>query len=141
VPADLQTLLYYAAGILIGVGIVIGARIALRARQEAREGVDLVTDADMLSEFQRARDSGEMDDAEFQRVGSPGASSSRGIPLDERPGLSPSVGQGGRTRVGTGTGHFGTGRRFAFQTCSLLWPSVVTVTVPLIVSESAQTPR
>jgi len=36
--------------------------------QDAREGVNLVNEADLLSEFQRARDAGEMDDAEFRRV-------------------------------------------------------------------------
>jgi len=64
----MQSLLYYAAAVLLAAGILLGVKIALRARQDAREGVDLVNEAELLSEFQRARDSGEMDDAEFRRV-------------------------------------------------------------------------
>ena len=68
VPAHLNSILYYAAVILLVGGIIVGVASALRARREAREGVDLASEAEMLSEFQRARDAGEMDDAEFRRV-------------------------------------------------------------------------
>jgi len=70
VPAYLQTILYYTALIALLGGIIVGVGLALQARREAREGGDLLrtTEADMLTEFQRARDAGEMDDAEFRRV-------------------------------------------------------------------------
>jgi hypothetical protein len=66
----LNNLLYYAGVLILVVGFFVGLAWALRARREAREGVDLglTSEADMLSEFQRAREAGEMDEAEFRRV-------------------------------------------------------------------------
>ena len=67
-PAHWNNVLYYVAFVVLVGGFIAGLAYALRARREAREGVDLTSDNDMLSEFQRARDAGEMDDAEFRRV-------------------------------------------------------------------------
>jgi len=64
----MQNILYYTALIVLVGGFIVGLALALRSRREAREGVDLTSEADMLTEFQRARDAGEMDDAEFRRV-------------------------------------------------------------------------
>jgi len=68
VPANWNNVLYYVALVVLVGGSIIGVAWALRARREAREGVDFISEADMLTEFQRARDAGEMDDAEFRRV-------------------------------------------------------------------------
>jgi len=68
VPAHFHSILYYSAVILLIGGIIVGVAWALQTRREAREGVDLTSEAEMLSEFQRARDAGEMDEAEFRRV-------------------------------------------------------------------------
>jgi len=68
VPVNLHNFLYYTALIVLVGGGIVGVAMALRARREAREGVDLTSQAEMLSEFQRALDAGEMDDAEFRRV-------------------------------------------------------------------------
>ena len=67
-PVHLNNVLYYAAIVVLVGGFIFGVVFALQARREAREGVDLTSEADMISEFQRARDAGEMDDAEFRRV-------------------------------------------------------------------------
>ncbi|MEJ7638455.1 MAG: hypothetical protein WKF75_10895 [Singulisphaera sp.] len=67
-PVYLQNLLYYSALIVLIGGSIIGVAFALRARRDAREGVNLTSEAEMISEFQRARDAGEMDEAEFRRV-------------------------------------------------------------------------
>ena len=67
-PASLNTILYYAGIVILIGGFIVGTALALRARREAREGVDITSDAEMLLEFQRARDAGEMDEAEFRRV-------------------------------------------------------------------------
>jgi len=68
VPAHWNSILYYSGIVILVVGFFIGAALALRARREAREGVEITSEAEMLSEFQRARDAGEMDEAEFRRV-------------------------------------------------------------------------
>jgi hypothetical protein len=68
VPAHWNSILYYSGIVILVVGFFVGAALALRARREAREGVDITSEAEMLSEFQRARDAGEMDEAEFRRV-------------------------------------------------------------------------
>jgi len=68
VPAYLNTILYYSAIVILVGGLIVGVALALQARREAREGVDLTSESEMLSEFQRARDAGEMDEAEFRRV-------------------------------------------------------------------------
>jgi len=68
VPVTMQTVLYYVAVVVLVGGFFVGVALALQARREAREGVDLTSEADMLSEFQRAREAGEMDEAEFRRV-------------------------------------------------------------------------
>jgi len=68
VPVHLNSILYYSAIVILVGGFIVGVAFALQARREAREGVDLISEADMLTEFQRARDAGEMDDAEFRRV-------------------------------------------------------------------------
>ena len=67
-PVYMQNIFYYAALIVLVGGLVVGVGLAMRARREAREGVALTSEADMLSEFQRAREAGEMDEAEFRRV-------------------------------------------------------------------------
>ncbi len=67
-PAHWNSILYYSGIVILVVGFFVGAALALRARREAREGVDITSEAEMLSEFQRARDAGEMDEAEFRRV-------------------------------------------------------------------------
>ncbi len=67
-PVQWNTILYYAAIVLLIGGFLVGVAYALQARREAREGVNLTSDAEMLTEFQRARDAGELDDAEFRRV-------------------------------------------------------------------------
>ena len=67
-PVHLNNILYYSAIVILVGGFIVGVAFALRARREAREGVDITSEAEMLSEFQRARDAGEMDEAEFRRV-------------------------------------------------------------------------
>ncbi len=67
-PVYLQNFFYYPAILILVLGSIVGMAFALRARREAREGVNLTSEADMLSEFQRAHDAGEMDEAEFRRV-------------------------------------------------------------------------
>lgn len=67
-PVPVQNFLYYLSLFVLIGGSIAGVAYALQARREAREGVDLTSEADMLLEFQRARDAGEMDDAEFRRV-------------------------------------------------------------------------
>jgi len=68
VSAHWNGILYYSGIVILIVGFFVGVALALRARREAREGVDLTSESEMLSEFQRARDAGEMDEAEFRRV-------------------------------------------------------------------------
>jgi len=68
VPAHWNPFLYYTGVIILVGGFIVGTVYALRARREAREGVDFTDEAQMLSEFQRAREAGEMDEAEFRRV-------------------------------------------------------------------------
>ncbi len=88
-PVYLQNFLYYAALIVLVGGGIIGVAMALRTRREAREGVSLTSEADMLSEFQRAHDAGEMDDAEFRRVRDlliTGKGSQAGDPRTAKPG-------------------------------------------------------
>ncbi len=67
-PVHLQNFFYYPAILVLVVGSIVGVAFALRTRREAREGVSFTSEAEMLSEFQRARDAGEMDEAEFRRV-------------------------------------------------------------------------
>jgi len=68
VSVHLNNVLYYAAIVVLVGGFIFGVVFALQARREASEGVDLTSEADMISGFQRSRDAGEMDDAEFRRV-------------------------------------------------------------------------
>jgi len=68
VPAHWNSILYYSGIVILIGGFFVGVALALRARRDVREGVDLTSESEMLSEFQRARDAGEMDEAEFRRV-------------------------------------------------------------------------
>ena len=107
-PAQLNSILYYSAIVVLVGGIIVGVALALRARREAREGVDLTSEADMLSEFQRARDAGEMDEAEFRRVRDlliSGKSSRGGEHRDDRAELGIRGTSSGESPPGTSHAH------------------------------------
>jgi len=100
VPAYWNSILYYSAIIILVGGLIIGVILAVQARREAREGVELTSEAEMLSEFQRARDAGEMDEAEFRRVrdlliggrSTGGAAHHESVPdpgMEDRPPVNP----------------------------------------------------
>ena len=87
---------FYAALVVLILAVIPGIWFALRVRREAREGVDLSSDRDLLAGFRRAHSEGQMDDEEFLRVSAlleggkrPHASGSPPAEQDLGPGSSP----------------------------------------------------
>ena len=67
-PMAGANLRFYTALVVLILAIIPGLWFALRVRREAREGVDLSSDRDLLAGFRRAHSEGKMDDEEFRRV-------------------------------------------------------------------------